>query len=409
MKKVLFTLFLLMTMLFLAACSSSEPETTKETTTEPSSDDSAKSEPSGGGEPIKMVGIFSSSGGAAALGEPELETFKMLVEAKNAEGGINGQQIEFITYDDKSDQNQAILSMKKALTQDEATIVIGGTISGNALAMLPLAEQYETPYISLAASKQVYVDENGKARKWVFKMPQDDKLAVERILQYLKEKNLTKVAWLNVANSYGTGGHDEFKKYAPEYGIEAVIEDEFEATVKDAKPLLTRVKKENPDAIIVWGTVQESAVVIKNIRELALEMPILASHGIATEQFIEVAGDAANDVILPTGKLLIANSLEDSNPQKAVLLDYIKQYTDKYNKSASTFGSYAADGFNIAVKAIEAKGTDRAGIRDYIENELGEYIGITGVFNITPDNHMGLSPDSFEMVRIQAGEWVLEK
>lgn len=401
MKKGLFTLLILMAMLFLAACSSSEKENAN------ASSDGSSSE-SGEGETIKIAGIFSSSGGAAALGEPELETVKMLVDAKNAQGGINGKKIDLITYDDKSDQNQAILSMKKALTQDEATIVIGGTISGNALAMLPLAEQYETPYISLAASKQIYVDEEGNARKWVFKMPQDDQLAVERILQYLKDHDLTKVAWLNVANSYGTGGHDEFKKYAAEYGVEAVIEDEFEATVKDAKPLLTRVKKENPDAIIVWGTVQESAVVIKNIRELALEMPILASHGIATKQFIDVAGEAANDVILPTGKLLIAESLEDSNPQKNVLLDYIKQYTDKYNKPASTFGSYGADSFNIAVKAIEAKGTDHEAIRDYIENELGEYIGITGVFNITPENHMGLTPDSFEMVRIQNGEWTLE-
>ncbi len=390
-------------LLVLAACNSSETST-ESTSTE----NQSTSESSGDGEPIKIVGIFSSSGNAAALGEPELETIKMLVEEKNAAGGINGQPIELITYDDRSDQNQAILAMKKALTQDGATVVIGGTISGNALAMLPLAEQYETPYISLAASKQVYVDENGNARKWVFKMPQDDQLAVERILKYLKEKNLTKVAWLNSANSYGTGGHDEFKKYAPEYGIEAVVEDEFEATVKDAKPLLTRVKMENPEAIIVWGTVQDSAVVIKNIRELALEMPILASHGIATEQFIDVAGDAANDVVLPSGKLLVADSLDNSNPQKELLVNYSQQYTDKYNKPASTFGTYAADGFNIAVKAIEAKGTDRAAIRDYIENELGEYVGVTGVFNITPEDHMGLAPDSFEMVRIVNGKWVLE-
>lgn len=401
-----FALFVLMTMLFLAACNSSE--TSSEPAAEASKEDPTSSESSGDGGAIKMVGIFSSSGGAAALGEPELETLKMLVEAKNAEGGINGKQIELVTYDDKSDQNQAILSMKKAVTQDEATIVIGGTISGNSLAMLPLAEQYKVPFISVAASKQIYMDENGKAREWVFKMPQDDQLAIERILQYLEGKGLTKVAWLNVANSYGTGGHDVFKELASEYGIEAVIEDEFEATVKDAKPLLTRVKKENPDAIIVWGTVQESAVVIKNIRELALEMPILASHGIATEQFIEVAGDAANDVILPTGKLLIADSLDDSNPQKEVLLNYSKQYTEQYNKPASTFGSYAADAFNIAVKAIEAKGTDQTAIRDFIENELGEYIGITGVFNITPEDHMGLAPDSFEMVRIQNGEWAIE-
>ncbi|MDM5248089.1 MULTISPECIES: ABC transporter substrate-binding protein [unclassified Lysinibacillus] len=401
MKKTVLSLFLLMGALLMVACSSSSDSGKGDAS-------SASSGTETSSDSIKMAGIFSASGGAAALGESEMQTLKMLVDQKNADGGINGRKIDLVTYDDKSDQNEAILAMKKALTQDKVSIVIGGTTSGNSLAMLPLAEQNQVPYISVAASKQIYMTEDGQARKWVFKMPQDDQQAVERILQYLKDNNLTKVAWLNVANSYGTGGHEEFVKHAADYGVESVIEDEFEATVKDAKPLLTRVKKENPDAIIVWGTVQESAVVIKNIRELALDIPVLASHGVATDQFIEVAGDAANDVVLPTGKLLVADKLEDSNPQKELLKAYNEAFTAKYNKPASTFGAYAADAFAIATKAIEAKGSDSAALRDYIEQELGEYVGLTGVFNITADNHMGLSPDSFAMVRIVDGKWTLE-
>lgn len=401
MKKTLLSLFLLMGVLVLVACSSSSDSGKGDASSASSGTDTS-------GDSIKIAGIFSASGGAAALGEPEMQTLKMLVDQKNADGGINGRKIDLVTYDDKSDQNEAILAMKKALTQDKVSIVIGGTTSGNSLAMLPLAEQNQVPYISVAASKQIYMNEDGQARKWVFKMPQDDQQAVERILQYLKDNNLSKVAWLNVANSYGTGAHEEFGKHAADYGVESVIEDEFEATVKDAKPLLTRVKKESPDAIIVWGTVQESAVVIKNIRELGLDISVLASHGVATDQFIEVAGAAANDVVLPTGKLLVADKLEDSNPQKELLKAYNEAFTAKYNKPASTFGAYAADAFAIATKAIEAKGSDSATLRDYIEQELGEYVGLTGVFNITVDNHMGLSPDSFAMVRIVDGKWTLE-
>lgn len=395
MKKFLLGLLLVVGVLSLTACSSSK---------EPAKDEAGKTADS-----IKIAGIFSSSGGAAALGESELETLEMLVEQKNADGGIGGKKIELITYDDKSDQNQAILAMKKAITQDKVSLVIGGTISGNSLAMLPLAEQNKIPFISVAASKQIATDEKGKARTWVFKMPQDDKQAVERLLQYAKDKNLKNVAWLNVANSYGTSAHEELVKLTKEYGVETVIEDEFEATVADAKPLLTRVKKANPDAIIVWGTVQESAVVIRNIRELGLDIPVLASHGVATNQFIEVAGAAANDVVLPSGKLLVADSLEDSNPQKEVLLAYQKAYTEKYNKPASTFGAYAYDAFNIAAKALEAKGADSVAVRDFIEKELGEYVGVTGVFNITADNHVGLEADSFAMVRIKDGKWVVEE
>ncbi|MFJ7733630.1 ABC transporter substrate-binding protein [Lysinibacillus sp. NPDC097231] len=401
MKKTLLSLFLLVGALLMVACSSSSDS-------EKGDASSSSSGTEASADSIKIAGIFSASGGAAALGEPEMQTLKMLVDQKNADGGINGRKIDLVTYDDKSDQNEAILSMKKALTQDKASIVIGGTTSGNSLAMLPLAEQNQVPYISVAASKQIYMNEDGQARKWVFKMPQDDQQAVERILQYLKDNNLTKVAWLNVANSFGTGGHEEFVQHMEKYGVESVIEDEFEATVTDAKPLLTRVKKANPDAIIVWGTVQESAVVIKNIRELALDIPVLASHGVATDQFIEVAGAAANDVVLPTGKLLISDKLEDSNPQKELLIAYNDAFTAKYNKPASTFGAYAADAFSIAMKAIEAKGSDSAALRDYIEQDLGEYVGLTGTFNITADNHMGLSSDSFAMVRIIDGKWTLE-
>lgn len=359
-----------------------------------------------GGEKVKIAGIFSASGGAAALGEPEMETVKLLVEQQNKDGGIDGKQIELITYDDKSDQNEAILAMKKAITQEKVSLVIGGTISGNSLAMLPLAEQHKVPYISVAASKQIYDDE-GKSREWVFKIPQDDQQAVERILKYLQDEGLTNVAWLNVYNSFGTSAHDEYKEFASKYGINTVLEDEFDAHVTDAKPLLTRVKKANPDAIIVWGTVQETAVVVQNIRELDLKMPVLASHGVATAQFLETAGDAANGVILPTGKILVRDGLEDSNPQKALLEAYSSQYKEKYKKEAGTFGAYAADAFHIAVKAIEAKGTDGAAIRDYIENEMGSYVGLTGEFNITKDDHMGLKPDSFALVQIKDGNWDL--
>ena len=400
MKKTIMSFLLLMSSLFLCACATSSDAGT---TNSSGNSSTATSE-----DTVKIAGIFSVSGGAAALGEPEMQTLKMVVEEKNLNGGINNKKIDLILYDDKSDQNEAILAMKKALTQDKVSIVIGGTTSGNSLAMLPLAEQNKVPFISVAASKQIYLDENGKARKWVFKMPQDDQQAVERILQYLKNNNLTKVAWLNVANSYGTGGHDAFVEQAPKYGVKSVIEDEFETTVADAKPLLTRVKKANPEAIIVWGTVQESAVVIKNIRELALDTTVLASHGIATNQFIEVAGAAANDVILPSGKLLVASSLEDANPQKELLVKYNESFTAKYNKPASTFGAYAADAFSIASKAIEAKGNDSEDIRHYMEQELGEFIGLTGTYNIDADNHMGLSPDSFTMVRIENGKWTIE-
>ncbi|MED4205350.1 ABC transporter substrate-binding protein [Neobacillus mesonae] len=392
-KRSIMTLLLLISMLVLGACNSS-------TETASSKKDS---------DTIKIAGIFSSSGGAAPLGEPGLETLKMIVKKQNEAGGINGKKIELITYDDKSDQNEAVLAMKKAITQDKVSVVIGGTISGNALAMLPLAEQNKIPFIATSSSYQIYQKEDGSSREWIFKIPHNDSHAVERILQYLQEKGLSKVAWLNVSNSFGTSAHTEFKKLASKYGVEPLIEDEFEVTVKDAKPMLTRVQKVNPQAIIVWGTVQESSVVMKNIRELGIKLPVLGSHGIGSDQLISLGGDAVNDVVFPIGKLIVADQLDDADPQKKILLDYKEMYEKEYNKGVSSFGAHSWDAFYMLVKAIEKVGNDPAKIRDYLENDLGDFVGLNGIFNITKENHNGLKTDSLVMVRIKDGKWTIEE
>lgn len=393
MKKLSLLILFVFSAILLFGCSSSSESNSNETKSD--------------SDTIKIAAIFSTSGGAAPLGSPGVEAAKMLVDMKNQEGGINGKKIELISYDDKSDQNEAVLAMKKAITQDKVSAVIGGSISGNALAMLPLAEQNKVPFIASAASQQIYQKEDGSPREYVFKVSPDDTHAVDKILQYLKAQGITKVAWLNVANNYGTGGHTQFQKLAPEYGVEAVIEDEFDVTVKDAKPMLTRVKKANPQAIIVWGTVQETSVVVKNIRELGIELPIIGSHGISSVQLFELAGDAANGLILPSAKIIVAEQLPDSDPQKEVLLQFKEQFEKKYNEPVSLFAGHAWDSFVMVTKAIEKVGTDGAAIRDYLENDLGEFVGQDGVFHISPKNHNGLSTEDMVMVKVENGKWVL--
>ncbi|MCI1593512.1 MAG: ABC transporter substrate-binding protein [Heyndrickxia oleronia] len=354
---------------------------------------------------IKIGAVIDSSGGSAPLGKGEEETLKMLVEQVNEEGGIGGKKIKLISIDSKSDQNEAVLATKKLIDQEKVQAIIGGTISGNSLAMIPLIEKAGVPYISLAASKQVNNPDDGSSRKWTFKTAQGDDIVIPKLLEYLKSQDLTNVAWLGVANSYGTSGHEEFEKLAPEYGIQAIVEEEFEATVNDAKAMLTKVKKENPQAIIVWGTAKESAVITKNIRELGMEMPIIESHGIGSKDFIELAGDAANGVIFPAGKLLVVDELAENDKQKSTLLKYKAAFEKTYNKEPSTFGGHTWDAFHILKIALEKSKGDKAKIRDELE-KTQSFIGISGEFNMTSDDHNGLGPDSLIMVKIDDdGKW----
>lgn len=415
MKKVLLSLWAGMLILTLAACGNGQSNSSTQTpnsdsgqsnsSTQTENPDSAQ--PSA--KPIKIGAIFSATGGAAPLGKSEMDTMKMVVEQMNQNGGIDGQPIELVAYDDKSDQNEAVLSMKKAISQDQVVAVIGGTTSGNALAMLPLAEKEKIPFIAVASSKQIHKPDDGSSRNWIFKIPPGDDVAVGKVLQYLKEQGIKKVAWLNVANSFGSNSQAEFKKHHAEYGIEVVIEETFEATVNDAKPMLTRVKKSNPEAIIVWGTAQESAVVMKNIRELGIEAPIVGSHAIGTKQLIELSSGAANGVVFPAGRMLVVDQLSDNHPQKQVLSDYKKSYETKYNKPADLYGCHPWDAMNMIVQAIKNSGAESDKIRDYLENNIKNFVGTNGIFNMSPSDHNGLTIDSLVMVEIKDGHFLLKE
>lgn len=404
MKKSLTMVISFILLLVMTACGGGGASSTK--APDATSNTDASTPPAAtGSDTIKIGGLFSASGGSSTLGKPEMETLKMLVDEANAAGGISGMKIELFTYDDKSDQNEAVLNMKKLLEQDKVSVVIGGTISGNAMAMIPLAEKAKVPFIAMGASKNI----NVPTKPYVFKTAQGDDLVVPRVVNYLKDNNLTKIAWLNVDNSFGSSALEEFKEMAPAAGIETVIEDVFEPTVNDAKPMLTRVKNANPQAIIIWGTTQESAVVTKNVRELGITLPIIESHGIANSQFIELAGEAAEGVIFPAGSLLVSNQLDDSNAQKAVLEQYKKQFEDKYGYAASTFGGHTWDAFEMIKIAAAKAGTDPEKIRDALENEITDFVGVSGIFTMSPDNHNGLQPDALSMIEIKDKQWILKK
>ncbi|MBO8172592.1 MAG: ABC transporter substrate-binding protein [Bacillaceae bacterium] len=394
-----------MLMLSVAACGGGNEPASQSNSEGNESTDQTASETT---EVIKIGGIFAASGGAAPLGKPEMDTVKMLVEQLNNNGGINGKKIDLIAIDSKSDQNEAALSMKRLLEQEKVVAVIGGTTSGNCLTMIPMAEKAKVPFFALGASKQINNPSDNSPREWTFKSPQGDDIVAPKVVEYLKDEGLTRVAWLNVANSFGTSGHEEFMKAANENGIEVVAEEEFEASVNDAKATLTRVKKADPQAIIVWGTAQESAVVTKNIRELGIEVPIIESHGIATKQFIELAGEASNGVIFPAGKLLVVDQLPDDDPQKEVLYQYRNDFEGKFGYEASTFGGHAYDAFYMLVNAIEKVGTDPEAIRAELEKTQG-FVGTGGVFNMSPEDHNGLTTDALVMIEIQDGSYVLKK
>ena len=355
-------------------------------------------------ESYKIGALFAVTGFNSPLGTPEKETAKMLEEQINAKGGINGKKLEVIVYDTESDETKAVTLAKKLIEQDKVLAIIGPSSTGESLALVDTVQKAQIPLISAAASAQIVAPKN----TWVFKTPQSDSLVVSELFDHLKAKGLTKVALLTSSGGFGTTGKAALDAAAPKAGIQIVAAETFGDTDTDMSVQLTKIKGSEAQALVVWGTNPGPALISKAAKQLSLGIPIFDSHGIANKKFIELAGDAADGVVFPAGKLLVASELPDSDPQKSVLLDYAKEFQAKYGKPADTFGGHAGDALTMVVKAIEKVGPDKAKIRDELESIKG-FIGIGGVFNMSPQDHNGLGKGALAMVKIVNGEWKLEK
>ena len=355
-------------------------------------------------DPIKIGSVLSVTGPAAFLGDPELKTLQMYVEELNKKGGVLGRQLQLVHYDDGSDAGKANGFAKRLIDEDKVDILVGGTTTGSTMSMVPLVEKANMPFISLAGAV-VIVD---PVKKWVFKTPHTDRMAAEKVFDDMKKRGISKVALLSETSGFGQSGKKETEGVAAKYGITLVANETYGPKDTDMSPQLTKIKNAaGVQAVFVFGLGQGPAIVTKNYKQLGISLPLYHAHGVASEEFIKIAGPAAEGVRLPAAALLVAGKLAANDPQKSVAMVYSKGYTDAYKQDVSTFGGHAYDGLMIAVDAIKRAGsTDKAKVRDAIEATKG-YIGTGGVVNMSSTDHMGLALSAFRMLEIKSSDWTI--
>jgi branched-chain amino acid transport system substrate-binding protein len=354
------------------------------------------------GTPYKIGAMFAITGDASSLGEPEKNTAEMLEKSINDAGGINGHPIDIIIEDTAGDNTRCLSAAQKLVDKDNVLAVVGPSRTGTTLAVIDLFESKQVPLISCAAGIEIVEP----VRKWVFKTPQSDRMAVQRIIDYLKKKGITKVACINDNTGFGKGGTREIEKLFPAAGITNLMTLEYGPKDSDMTAQVTKVKGTQAQAVISWGTPPGPAIVVKNMRAQGMTIPFIGSHGIANTRFIDVAGKAAEGVVFPAGRLIVRDQIPADNKQKPVLDEYADAYMKAYGKQADTFGGHAWDAIQLLKLALEKAGDNRAGIRDAIEGTK-DFVGTGGIFNFSPTDHNGLTKEAFVMVEIKDGKWTL--
>ncbi|MDO8875111.1 MAG: ABC transporter substrate-binding protein [Pseudolabrys sp.] len=353
---------------------------------------------------IKIGAVLSATGPASFLGDPEKKTLEIYVEEINAKGGVNGQKLQLVVYDDGGSADNARTFATRLVEEDKIVAMVGGSTTGSTLAMIPVFEDAQIPFISLAGAIQIVEP----VRKWVFKTPHTDKMACEKIFADLKSRKLTTIALISGTDAFGKSMRDQCVAVAPKAGITIAIEESYGPRDSDMTPQLTNIRnKVGAQAVVNPGFGQGPAIVTRNYRQLGITLPLYQSHGVASKQFIDLAGPAAEGVRLPAAALLIANILPANDPQKSVVVNYSQKYQQKTGQAVSTFGGHAYDGLMILVEAMQrAKSADKSKVRDEIEKTKG-YIGTGGIVNMSPTDHMGLDLSAFHILEIKDGNWAL--
>ncbi len=348
---------------------------------------------------LKIGAILAETGPAAFLGKPEVKTLKMLVEQVNAKGGILGNKVELVIKDSAGKKENAVSFAKQLIEEEKVFAILGPTRSGSTMAIKNICEQAKTLLISCASTKKI-VD---PVARYVFKTPQNDSLAVRKIFEEMQKQKISKIAVVVGGTGFGKMGKMFMNKLAPEYGIQVVANETYSPKVTDLSALVTKLKaNKDIQAVVNWSIVPAQTILAKNMRQAGWDVPLFQSHGFGNINYVKSGGKATEGIIFPAGRLLVADSLPDDNPQKAVLVQYKNDYESKYKEPVSTFGGHAYDAFMILKKGIETAGSlDKEKVRDAIEHMT--FAGTGGVFKFSPKDHSGLGIDAFVMMTVKNG------
>lgn len=358
-------------------------------------------------EPIKIGAFLSATGPASFLGDPQVKTMSLFIDRINANGGVLGRQLQFIHYDDQGKAEEARTFARRLISEDKVDILLAGSTTGTTMAALPLVERAGIPLINFAGA----VVAVQPVQKWNFKTPETDRMAAQKIFADMKKRGLTKIGLISGTGGFGASGRKMSLDVAGDYGIEIVADETYAPSDTDMSAQLTRIRNTaGVQAVLNFDFGQAPAIVTKNYAALGIDLPFYQSHGVASDAFLRLAGDAAEGIRLPVSPILVAKLLPDSDPQKAPSMAYGTVYEERYGEWPSPFGGYSYDALMLAVDAIKRAGsTDKAKVRDAIE-ATRNFAGTTGNFNMSPEDHLGLDLETaFRMVEVKNGTWQLMK
>ncbi|MCW5770121.1 MAG: ABC transporter substrate-binding protein [Rhodospirillaceae bacterium] len=354
---------------------------------------------------VKIGVIASTTGPGASLGIPYRNVYS------NLPPSIAGQPAKFIILDDGSDPTQSVKNARKLIDEEKVDVILGPTFTPGCLAVSDAVVQSKVAQICLAP---VVVPD--AKRPWIFSIPQAVPVMIGGVVEHLKAHGGKTIGYIGFADGWGDLVLKALEATAGPAGIKIVAQERYNRPDTSVNAQVLKVMAARPDAVLIGGSGTPATTPHIALKERGYKGQIYHTHGVVGEQFIRVGGKAVEGAIAPTGPLMAADELPDSNPIKKVALDFFAKLAPAYPQVRNAFSGYSYDAFLLVQAAVpsamaKAKpGTPqfRQALRDGLEASK-EVVGTHAVYNMSPTNHNGVDQRARVLVQIVGGKWKLMK
>jgi len=342
---------------------------------------------------IKIGWIGPLTGDAAYYGEMVKKGTELAVEEINEAGGIKGLRIKVIYEDDQLDPKKGTLALQKLITVDKVPVVIQAAGSSVMLANAPIAERNKVVLISPTCSN----DKIKYAGDYIFRIWPSDAYQGKVIAEFAyNELGKRRAAVLYINNDYGVGLKDEFVKNFKRLGGEVVFVEGFAQGESDFRTILTKLKGLNPDIVFLSSLYKESALILKQAKELGLETQFIGGDGNFAPELIELSGGAAEGTI-------VTNMHWDPNSSDPIVRNFVRKFREKYNQDPEVYAAAGYDCIKVLARAIEMGGTTSDGIKEALY-KIKHFKGVTG--DITFDEYGEIMFKEYDKFIVKGGKFV---
>jgi branched-chain amino acid transport system substrate-binding protein len=351
---------------------------------------------------VKIGGVYPLTGYLSWLGEYYKKAAILQVDQINKAGGVGGYKLELVIYDDQSSPEEGTRAALRLIQRDNVVAITGTATAPITGAVSSIANKHKVPAVMSSG-----YDLRPDKEPFAFNTAHPTFFAVARPFQYLKKEGITKVGLLMPIGSLGEIGIRNAQKAASQYGLTIVGEERYDIKSPDVTAQLAKLRASKPEAIFSFTTGEPAALIARNMQQLKFDVPLIVSHGNATPGFLKLVSRLSVKLIVPSGKIMAPDSLPNSDPSKAVIMEFNKLHMERYGEPANYFSGLLSDAVSLIAQGIRVSGsTDPEKIREGIE-KIKNFVALGGVYNMSHTDHYGTRIEDMIVLTVKDGKWQL--